>query len=81
MTSTHAPGAVREAAEHLGYTHMEVVSGAGHDSVYISQVAPTSMIFIPWEGGLSHAEAENVEPEHVTVGGNVLLHAILDRAG
>ncbi len=73
--------AVREAAETLGYTHMDVVSGAGHDSVYISQVAPTSMIFIPCEGGLSHAEAENVEPEHVTVGGNVLLHAILDRAG
>lgn len=72
--------AVRDAAERLGYAHMDVVSGAGHDSVYISQVAPTSMIFIPCEGGLSHAEAENAEPEHVTTGGNVLLHAILERA-
>ena len=72
---------VRMAAKQLGYEHMDVVSGAGHDSCHIADVAPTSMIFIPCDDGLSHAEAENAHPEHITAGCNVLLHAILERAG
>jgi len=72
--------AVKDAVEDLGYSNMELFSGAGHDSVYVSQVAPTSMIFIPCENGISHNEAENVLPEDVTAGGNVLLHAILNSA-
>ena len=59
----------------------EMVSGAGHDAVYVSHVAPTSMIFIPCKDGLSHNEAESVEPHDVTNGANVLLHAVLDVAG
>ena len=69
--------AVRTAAEQLGLSHMEMVSGAGHDSVYVSRVAPTSMIFVPCEGGLSHNEAENATPEDLEAGCNVLLHAML----
>jgi N-carbamoyl-L-amino-acid hydrolase len=57
-----------------------MVSGAGHDSVYVSRVAPTGMIFVPCEGGLSHNEAENAKPEELEAGCNVLLHAMLERA-
>ena len=72
--------AVRSAAEALGYSNMQMVSGAGHDSVNVSGVAPTSMIFIPCEGGLSHNEAENARQEDVEAGCNVLLHAMLEMA-
>ena len=71
--------AVRRAA--AGYSAMDMVSGAGHDSVYLSRVAPVGMIFVPCEGGLSHNEAENATPEDVEAGCNVLLHAVLAQAG
>ena len=73
--------AVRGAVDKLGYTGREIVSGAGHDSCNVSKVAPTSMIFIPCKGGLSHNEAEDVFPADVEAGANVLLHAVLERAG
>jgi len=69
--------AVRSATEQLGYSNMEMVSGAGHDSLYIASVAPTSMIFVPCENGISHNEIENAKPEDLEAGCNVLLHAIL----
>ncbi len=72
--------AVRNATASLGYTCKEMVSGAGHDSVNVSRVAPTSMIFIPCEGGLSHNEAENAHSEDVEAGCNVLLHSMLEMA-
>jgi N-carbamoyl-L-amino-acid hydrolase len=74
-------GAVARAAEKLGYSNMPVVSGAGHDAVYMARLAPTGMIFIPCKDGISHNEIEYSSPEHVTAGGNVLLHAMLERAG
>jgi len=74
-------GAVRSAVAMLGYSNMEMFSGAGHDSVYVSRVAPTSMIFIPCDDGLSHNEAENAAPADLEAGCNVLLHAVLARAG
>lgn len=67
---------VRNAAETLGYRHRDLISGAGHDAVYIARVAPTGMIFIPCEHGISHNEMENTKPEYVAAGANVLLHAI-----
>jgi N-carbamoyl-L-amino-acid hydrolase len=70
---------VRGAAEKLGYSYREIVSGPGHDAVYIARVAPTAMVFIPCEGGISHSEAENAKPEDVEAGANVLLHAVLAR--
>ncbi|SHF61889.1 N-carbamoyl-L-amino-acid hydrolase [Microbulbifer donghaiensis] len=73
--------AVNSAVKQLGYSHRRMVSGAGHDSVYVSRVAPVSMIFVPCAGGLSHNEAESAEPEHLEAGCNVLLHAMLARAG
>jgi len=73
--------AVREAAARLGAGHMDIISGAGHDAVYMAGVAPTGMIFVPCENGISHAEIENATPDDLTAGCNVLLHAILSRAG
>lgn len=73
--------AVRRAAINLGYSHMDIVSGAGHDAVYMSMLAPTGMIFIPCKDGISHNEIEFASAEHVTAGANVLLHAMLEKAG
>ena len=72
--------AVAKAAEALGYSHMPVVSGAGHDAVYMARLAPTGMIFIPCKDGISHNEIEDAKAEHITAGCNVLLHAMLERA-
>jgi beta-ureidopropionase / N-carbamoyl-L-amino-acid hydrolase len=71
---------VRGAVQKSGYSTMDMVSGAGHDACNLSAVVPTSMIFIPCAGGLSHNEAEAAAPDHVTAGATVLLHAMLDQA-
>ncbi len=71
---------VRAATERLGYSNMDVVSGAGHDAIYTARVAPSAMIFVPCKDGISHNEIEDAKPEHLTAGCNVLLHAMLDRA-
>jgi N-carbamoyl-L-amino-acid hydrolase len=73
--------AVARAAEQLGYSHMPAVSGAGHDAVYMARLAPAGMIFIPCKDGISHNEIEAAEPTHIEAGANVLLHAMLERAG
>ena len=73
--------AVGRAAAKLGYSNMNAVSGAGHDAVYMAQLAPAGMIFIPCKDGISHNEIEDAKPEHITAGCNVLLHAMLERAG
>lgn len=73
--------AVKGAAERLGYSNMSVVSGAGHDAVYMAQLAPAGMIFIPCKDGISHNEIEDAQPQHIEAGCNVLLHAMLERAG
>ena len=73
--------AVREGAEAHGYSSREIVSGAGHDAVNISRVAPAAMVFIPCEGGVSHNEAESILPADAEKGVNVLLHAMLALAG
>lgn len=73
--------AVARAAERLGYSNMPAVSGAGHDAVYMARLAPSGMIFIPCKDGISHNEIEDAKPEHITAGCNVLLHAMLERAG
>ena len=72
---------MREATRELGYDSMEMVSGAGHDSLYVATVAPTGMIFVPCEHGISHNEAENAKAEDLEAGCNVLLHAMLKMAG
>ena len=72
---------VRQGARHAGLSVMDVVSGAGHDAVYVARTAPAAMIFVPCKDGISHNEIEDALPEHLTAGANVLLHAMLARAG
>jgi N-carbamoyl-L-amino-acid hydrolase len=72
--------AVRRAADHFGYKHRDIVSGAGHDACYLARVTPTSMIFTPCVDGVSHNESEDIKLEWSTAGANVLLHAALEKA-
>lgn len=69
--------AVEEATHIVGTSSMRIVSGAGHDSLYLSQRVPTSMIFIPCKDGISHNEAESITEEQADAGANVLLHTVL----
>lgn len=72
--------AVRAATAMLGYSHMDVVSGAGHDAIYAARLAPAGMIFVPCKDGISHNEIEDAKSEHLAAGCNVLLHAMLQCA-
>jgi N-carbamoyl-L-amino-acid hydrolase len=72
--------AVRNAAERLGYSHQDIISGAGHDACWINQVAPTAMGMCPGVGGLSPNEAEDISNEWAAAGTDVLLHAVLETA-
>ncbi|WP_315530463.1 Zn-dependent hydrolase [Delftia acidovorans] len=72
--------AVARAAKALSYSHMPVVSGAGHDAVYMARLAPAGMVFIPCKDGISHNEIEDATPADITAGCNVLMHAMLERA-
>ena len=68
---------VRDVAGELGCSHMDIVSGAGHDACYVARVAPTAMIFVPCEGGISHNEIENASPSELEAGANVLCATVL----
>ncbi len=73
--------AVRNAAERLGYSHMNLISGAGHDACWTARVAPSTMVMCPCVGGLSHNEAEEISKEWAAAGCDVLLHAVVETAG
>jgi N-carbamoyl-L-amino-acid hydrolase len=73
--------AVRRAAERTGQPHRDIVSGAGHDAVYVAGIAPAGMIFVPCKDGISHNEIESATPEDLAAGCQVLLHAVLEKAG
>ena len=69
--------AVRAAAEALGHTHRDIISGAGHDAVHLARVTPTAMIFVPCKDGLSHNESESATLLDCAAGAQVLLEAAL----
>ena len=71
---------VRSAAQRLGYSHMDIVSGAGHDACWINKIAPTVMVMCPCVGGHSHNEAEEISKEWAAAGTNVLFHAAIETA-
>ena len=71
---------VRSAAKTLGYSHMNIVSGAGHDACWINRVAPTAMVMCPCVDGLSHNEAEEITKDWSTAGADVLFHAVVNTA-
>ncbi len=72
---------VREAAARLGCPSQDIVSGAGHDALFVAAHVPSAMIFTPCRDGLSHNEAESIEPEQAAAGCQVLLEVVLARAG
>lgn len=72
--------AVRAAAVDLGYSHRDLISGAGHDACWINRVAPTAMVMCPCVDGLSHNEAEDISEAWATAGANVLMHAVVSTA-
>lgn len=73
--------AVRNAAERLGYSHRDLISGAGHDACWINRMTPTAMVMCPCVDGLSHNEAEDISKEWATAGADVLMHAVVETAG
>ena len=72
--------AVRRAADRFGYSHRDIVAGAGHDACYMARITPTSMVFTPCVDGVSHNELEDIKPDWATYGTNVLMHAALEKA-
>ncbi|HEY5210380.1 MAG TPA: Zn-dependent hydrolase [Stellaceae bacterium] len=72
--------AVRQAANDMGYSHRDIVSGAGHDAGYLARVAPVGMVFVPCKDGLSHNEVEDAAPADLAAGCNVLMRAMLAHA-
>jgi len=72
---------VRAGAARHGLAHQDIVSGAGHDAVYVARQSPTAMIFVPCKDGISHNEVEDARPEHLAAGCQVLLEALLETAG
>lgn len=73
-------GMIREAAERLGYSHIDIISGAGHDACWINRVAPTAMVMCPCVDGLSHNEAEEITKDWARAGADVLFHAVVEKA-
>lgn len=71
---------VRAAAEKLGYSHMNIISGAGHDACWTNRVAPSTMIMCPCVDGLSHNEAEDISKDWAAAGADVLFHAVVETA-
>ena len=72
--------AIRNAAERLGHSHRNIVSGAGHDACWINRVAPTAMVMCPCVDGLSHNEAEDISLDWARAGADVLFHAVVETA-
>ncbi|PRE43619.1 Zn-dependent hydrolase [Burkholderia multivorans] len=71
---------VRQATIAAGYPYLEMFSGAGHDAVNLSYVAPSAMVFVPCKAGLSHNEAEDADPVHLAQGASVLANLLVDCA-
>ena len=71
---------IRNAAERMGYSHMNIISGAGHDACWINGVAPSAMVMCPCVDGLSHNEAEDISKEWAVAGADVLMHAVIETA-
>jgi N-carbamoyl-L-amino-acid hydrolase len=80
LFDTGIMNALERAANDLGLPNMRLPSGAGHDAMYMAQVCPAAMIFVPCEGGVSHNEAENAKPEDLAAGARVLAAALLELA-
>ncbi len=66
--------------DRLGLAGRRMTSGAGHDAMHIARVAPTGMIFVPCEKGISHHESENADPADLAAGARLLAATLVDLA-
>ena len=66
------------ACTRLGVKHRRMASGAGHDTAWISRIAPAAMIFVPCRGGRSHTPEESSESGEIALGAAVLLETVID---
>lgn len=73
-------GVLREAADKLGLSHHELISAAGHDARYLSEVCPSGMLFIPCHLGVTHNEAESITMSDAAAGAKVLVEALVELA-
>lgn len=71
---------VAEAAQSLNLPFKRMISRAYHDSLFMAQVCPTTMIFIPCRGGVSHRPDEFSSPEQIKNGVAVLAHTLAQLA-
>ncbi len=72
---------IREAAQRLSIPHRDIYSGAGHDACNLALAAPTAMMFVPCERGISHNEQENAKPQDLADGCSVLTRVLMETAG
>jgi len=70
---------VKESADELGIANQFINSGAGHDAQFVSEMIPTTMIFVPSKEGHSHCEPEFTSVEQCTAGASVMLNAVLKK--
>jgi N-carbamoyl-L-amino-acid hydrolase len=79
--TSEVPDLVEAASNRLGLSSMRMISGAGHDAMRLARVAPTGMVFVPCERGISHSEVENAKPEDLAAGARVLAETLVELAG
>lgn len=68
---------LEQECDQLGYPHMRLRSGAGHDTQILAAVADAGMVFIPCEDGISHSPVEKISWEDLEKGANLLLFALI----
>ena len=73
----HVQSVLREKADECGFTHMDLPSGAGHDSMFIADIARVGMLFVPSKNGRSHCPEEWTDYEELRRGVEVTSRAAL----
>lgn len=73
--------ALTRACDTHGLAYQSMVSRAYHDSLFMSRIAPSAMLFIPCRGGVSHRPDEYSSPEAIAAGALVLAETLADLAG
>ena len=68
----------RRLRDSAALRHQRMISRAYHDSLFMSRIAPTAMIFIPCRGGVSHRPDEYSSPEQIASGVDVLADTLLE---
>jgi ureidoglycolate amidohydrolase len=68
--------AITTAAREANLPALPMISRAYHDSLFMALIAPTSMIFIPCRGGVSHRPDEYASPAAIRGGIEVLARTL-----